>query len=485
MKENESIAILMRKIKLPSNLYLYMPVTHVIGIFDAETNTFNTRTDTYINIENDNMDAFEHEYAVIKPCSYQRLKEIYPTENEDINIEECIDSYINQNLDTLCFTSYNYDNDELDTLFYNAEDIFNTSFESESSFNDEQSKKSNEGKNNSHNLETIDEKFNYINIEELYNKVTSTIVAQDEHVRRLVLEICRMELTDQRNGILLTGPTGVGKTELIKTIGKYINREVYIVDSTQLTTPGYTGLSIEEVLYDLYTKCKANKERTENAIIVFDEIDKKGSQNKDDISGRAVLNTLLKFLDGTIYKATENTRTSSFCIDIDTSKMIVVASGAFTDVYKTQKAEIGFYKTINIKDKKPTYDDFCSKAMMPDEFMGRFPIIINLNDLKIEDLKKILTDSDKSCLKNQQVIFEKCNTTLKVDEDFINEVAKKAYELKTGARSLSSIINEVTWLPLEQVMKERNIYSSVELTKETVYDPKVYKLVRKKQNKQK
>lgn len=74
MKENESIAILMRKIKLPSNLYLYMPVTHVIGIFDAETNTFNTRTDTYINIENDNMDAFEHEYAVIKPCSYQKIK---------------------------------------------------------------------------------------------------------------------------------------------------------------------------------------------------------------------------------------------------------------------------------------------------------------------------------------------------------------------------------------------------------------------------
>ena len=89
--------------------------------------------------------------------------------------------------------------------------------------------------------------------------------------------------------ILLTGDTGVGKTKLLKLLAKYLNKPLLIVDSTQLTIPGYKGRSLEDILWDLYVKCGENKEKAESAIIYFDEIDKKGSPGKSDVSGQGVL----------------------------------------------------------------------------------------------------------------------------------------------------------------------------------------------------
>lgn len=486
MKNNESIAMLMRKHTLPNDVYFYEPVTHTFGTYDPKTKKFVNETNYYYELEVDNYDVLIDEYVIIRPINYKNLIKVYSEESIKTTIDYCIEEYANENSTIACFATYDYEKNKMNIVYFDIDDIFLSSLKTDNFDYDIIKTKNTIKEKVEDEEENISEnESNVFQIEELYKKVTSSIVAQDDQARRLIIELCRMSLSNDRNGILLTGQTGVGKTELVKTIGKYIDRNVYIVDSTQLTAPGYVGLDIEELLYDLYSKCNNNLTQAENSIIVFDEIDKKGSGNKEDISGRGVLNTLLKFIDGTTYKATKNSKSVSDTIDINTSKMIVIASGAFTDVYKNLKTEssMGFNQNVEKQSKLPSIEDFCKKAMMPDEFMGRFPIIINMNSLKVEDLKKILMESNISSLKQQQEIFKKCNVSLKVTPEFIDEVAKKAYELKTGARSLKSIITEVTWLPLEKIIKEKDIYSSVELTKESVLNPNEYKLVKRKTKK--
>ena len=135
-------------------------------------------------------------------------------------------------------------------------------------------------------LKQKEEKENqrFMDIEDIFKKVTKTLIAQDEPARRVIAEIARKEMDErkQKQGILLTGQTGVGKTELMKLIAKYLNKPFLKVDATQITIPGYVGKDIEEVLWDLYIQCGKDIEKTEKAIIFFDEIDKKGSDKKID-----------------------------------------------------------------------------------------------------------------------------------------------------------------------------------------------------------
>lgn len=478
MKKSEYIAMLMKKIDLPDKKYLYEPVTHIYGIYDDKTKEFVNETNFYYNLSIDDVDIFSEEYCIINPISYKKLLENYSDDKIKTTVDECIYEYINDNKSTSCFASFNPTTGKNQMLYFDLDDVFEEDFDSFFEDIDEIRIDENKKQRNKKNKEETE----ILKIDKIFKEVTKSIVAQDSSARRLILEICRMCLSDDRNGILLTGSTGVGKTELIKTIGKCINKEVYIVNSTQLTVPGYSGTDIEEILYDLYEKCGNNKEKAENSIIVLDEIDKKGSSGKDDISGKGVLNTLLKFLDGTTYNAQKSTKSSfvSGDVELKTNKMIVIGCGAFSDVYKNMKTtNIGFTATESSDNPQPTIEDFCEKAQMPDEFMGRFPIIIKLNDLSINDLKEILLKSNINPLKSQKNIFKKVGVELKASSEYIDMIAKKAYEMKTGARSLKSAITETTWKPLEKVILDKGIYSAVELTKDTAIDNNKYKLVKK------
>lgn len=308
-------------------------------------------------------------------------------------------------------------------------------------------------------------------IENIGNKIKKTVISQNEAIDRILIEILKMSLSDSKNnGILLTGSTGVGKTEILTQMAKYINRPIKIIDTTQLSAAGYVGRSIEEYLWELYIDCNRDLKQAERAIIVFDEIDKKGSEKKDDISGKAVLNSLLKFIDGTNYKAAENMqveRPGSY-VNINTNNMLIIGAGAFSDVYKNIDKNIGFNKEVIINNIEPTTDDFIEKAMLPDEFMGRFPVFIHLNDLSIDDLKTILVKSDKSPLKEQIEIFKKIGINLKYEDSYIEEVAKKAYLKKTGARGLKAIVADSTYRAFEFALKYVEKYDTLLLTRETV-----------------
>ena len=154
---------------------------------------------------------------------------------------------------------------------------------------------------------TETEPLDNFDVVEVFNYVKGNVVGQDDAVYRLIIEIARaFDSGRDKDGILITGDSGVGKTLTLTSLAECLNRPLLIIDSTQLTIPGYTGKNIEEYLYDLYVKTGGNKSLTENAIIYFDEIDKKGSAKKSDVSGQGVLNVMLKFLDGTTYDAKDS-----------------------------------------------------------------------------------------------------------------------------------------------------------------------------------
>lgn len=319
-----------------------------------------------------------------------------------------------------------------------------------------------------------------INIDELVGLVTKTVVHQDDAVRRLVLEIERnLESDGEKDGILITGSTGVGKTMTINLIAKYLDRPVKIIDSTQLTVPGYVGKSVEDYLYELLCDCNGDVERAEQAIIFFDEIDKKGSEKKSDISGQGVLNVLLKFLDGTVYDVTSDRRIPGSAQKISTKNMLVLAGGSFADVYKNSgPKQIGF---LDKKEKKyiPSANDFVEKGMMTKDFIGRFPIIIHYDDLDTEALVDVLINSESSPLRREEDVFSKAGVKLTVTEDYMNAVARAAADMETGARGLKGIVKNTTWPSYAKVKSEPGIYREVILDEKTVSDNKVYTLRKK------
>ena len=326
---------------------------------------------------------------------------------------------------------------------------------------------------------------NYLNINEMYDKITKTLIAQDEPLRRVLTEIARKEQSDLNNdrGILITGSTGTGKTKMMELIARNLDRPFLKVDSTQLTVPGYVGKDIEEVLWDLYIKCGRDVKKAERAIIFFDEIDKKGSSKKDDISGKGVLNVLLPFFDGATYDACENMKTQKEIVKINTKNMLVILGGAFEDVYGDLKNKrgIGFLATSTPFSlyRQADTQDFIEKAKMPAEFMGRVAIV-KLNELELNDIKRILLESDESALKIQEQLFESLGVKLTSGEDYINAIAEQAMSRKTGARGLNTVVDESTWEAYGDVYTHLGLYDEIILGKETVEDPKVYKKIYKK-----
>lgn len=319
-----------------------------------------------------------------------------------------------------------------------------------------------------------------INIDELVGLVTKTVVHQDDAVRRLVLEIERnLESDGEKDGILITGSTGVGKTMTINLIAKYLDRPVKIIDSTQLTVPGYVGKSVEDYLYELLCDCNGDVERAEQAIIFFDEIDKKGSEKKSDISEQGVLNVLLKFLDGTEYDVTSNRQISRQVQKISTKNMLVLAGGSFADVYKNSgPKQIGFLDGEK-KEYVPSATDFVEKGMMTKDFIGRFPIIIHYNDLDAKALVDVLVNSEASPLKRERDVFSKAGVKLTVTEDYMEAVARAAINMETGARGLKGIVKNTTWPSYDKVKSESGVYREVVLDEKTVSDNKVYVLRKK------
>lgn len=267
----------------------------------------------------------------------------------------------------------------------------------------------------------------------MYKDIKKTILSQDEQIMKILTSLFKNQrVVDSTLGadiaaklkenILIAGPTGTGKTEILTRISKRCQVPIVIEDSTSLAETGYVGRKVEDLLRDLYLAADKDQEKAEKGILVIDEFDKlaeKGSQEMVSRSG--VQRALLKLLDGgTLYFDG---------MTFDTSKLTIVGLGAFSDI--TDKEN---YDHI-------TTDDLVKYGMMQ-ELIGRFSKVIKMNSLSKEDLKKILKESNLSPLNTYKGLFEELKVDFSYDDGFVNFVATKAESLNTGARSLKTIFDD-------------------------------------------
>lgn len=307
------------------------------------------------------------------------------------------------------------------------------------------------------------------------------IIGQEEAKRDVISAIYMNKLLNDprnKNNCLLVGPTGSGKTLIAETVGEFYDMPIEIIDTTQLTMPGYVGASIEDFLERLVAKAKGDIKKAEEGIVVFDEIDKKGSRDNSDVSGKGVLNTLLPFIGGTTYDITYNNRRMQF----DTSKLTIFATGAFTELAKGvngtiySETKIGFGNALedkskeDIKYKKFETDDYVKCGNIPAELIGRFSVITQLSGHTIESLRRILIESNTSALLSEKKKLETIDIDLRWTDGYLDAVAEKALKLKTGARSLKSTVDvsikEARW----EVLNNLDIYKAIVLTEKSVED---------------
>lgn len=326
-----------------------------------------------------------------------------------------------------------------------------------------------------------------VNVKEIKSFFDAKIIGQEDAKKAVISAIVKNQKIKNgvnKNSCLLVGPTGSGKTLIAEAASEYFNMPIEIYDTTQLTVPGYVGANIEDCLVRLLEQAKGDIKKAEEGILVFDEIDKKGSEKNDDVSGKGVLNTLLPFLQGTTYDLKYNGKMVHF----NTAKLTIFATGAFTDVAKGKANDssnegykgthMGFNADIknigkdaqDIKYEKLEIDDFVKYGHMPRELMGRFSTIAQLDGLTLETLKTILTKSNASPLLAEKQEFEEDGINLSWTDGYLTAIANQAIKLKTGARSLKNAvensIKEVRW----EVLENPEDYIAIILTDKTVTD---------------
>ena len=290
-----------------------------------------------------------------------------------------------------------------------------------------------------------------------------------------------------KSNILMIGPTGSGKTLIAQSIAKLLNVPFAIADATALTEAGYVGNDVETILQRLYYAADGDIEKAETGIVFVDEIDKiakkgEGQSVTRDVSGEGVQQALLKIIEGAVVDVpTEGSRKSisSKNIQMDTSKILFVCAGAFVDLEdivkhrlaKDRKLEksIGFQATVDTESAIESYneddiesEDLTQFGLIP-EFIGRLPIICKLDELDIDALKHILTEPKNALVKQYATLFRMDGATLKFEQDAIDKIASLAYDRKTGARGLKSIIEKVL-KPIMFGLPEEVITGNIEYT---------------------
>jgi len=312
----------------------------------------------------------------------------------------------------------------------------------------------------------------YIVGQEHAKKVIS--VAVYNHYKR-ISKGAPKDVEIEKSNMLMIGPTGCGKTYLVKTLAKLLDVPLAIADATSLTEAGYIGDDVESVISKLLAAAGNDVKKAERGIVFIDEIDKiakKRNTNGRDVSGESVQQGLLKLLEGSNVEVPVGASSKNAMVPlktVNTENILFICGGAFPDLEKIIKARlnkqssIGF--TADLKDKydddanilqKVTLDDLREYGMIP-EFLGRLPILCTFEGMTREMMIKVLKEPRNAIIKQYQSLLAMDEVELSFEPEALEAISEKALEKKTGARALRAILEEIMLDIMYEIPKDDNI----------------------------
>ena len=309
-------------------------------------------------------------------------------------------------------------------------------------------------------------------------------VAVYNHYKRVATDTMD-DIEIEKSNMLMIGPTGCGKTYLVKTLAKLLDVPLAITDATSLTEAGYIGDDIESVVSKLLAAADNDVEKAEQGIIFIDEIDKiakKKNTSQRDVSGESVQQGMLKLLEGSEVEVPVGANSKNAMVPlttVNTKNILFICGGAFPDLENIIKERLNKQSSMgfiaDLKDKynheknllsKVTVEDLRNFGMIP-EFIGRLPIVFSLQGLDEEMFVKILKEPKNAILKQYQKLLALDEVKLEFTEEALYAIAAKAIKKDTGARALRSIIEEFMLDIMYEIPKDDNI-GIVTITKEYI-----------------